>query len=358
MNRKNISELIPGMITAEDVYSYNNQLILPKGTVLTDKSITKLEFYSIYSVRIEEEKEPLSAPVPEDEPYSARVKRSEEFINFKQDFEEDVDEFKDFVNDIVEKNSAVDFQKMLNNTLSLLHPKDGTRVSIFDMLHNMREYDDLTFTHSINVALICNVFATWLGLSDEEVELATSCGLFHDIGKLAIPDSIIKKPAKLTDMEYKVIQTHPLEGYKLLADYPIDDRIKKAALSHHERCDGSGYPSRLKSNQLDFFTKMVSIADVYDAMTSARIYRGPLCPFTVIYLFEQEGMQKYDTRLILTFLQHIVTTYLLNDVRLNDGTVGKVIYINMQQLSQPVIKCGGQFIDLSTRKDLYIEALL
>ena len=133
---------------------------------------------------------------------------------------------------------------------------------------------------------------------------------------------------------------------------------KNAALMHHERCDGSGYPFGLTGNRIDKFAKIVSIADVYDAMTAARVYRGPLCPFTVIDIFEKEGLQKYESEYILCFLKNVVLTYIGQRVRLTNGQEGDVVFINPQQLSRPMIKCGDTFVDLSKQKDIAIERLL
>ncbi len=127
---------------------------------------------------------------------------------------------------------------------------------------------------------------------------------------------------------------------------------------HHERCDGSGYPSRLLTNDIDEFAKIVAIADVYDAMTSARVYRGPLCPFDVVHIFETEGLKKFEPKYLLTFLKRIMDTYMNNDVLLNNGETGTIIMINQLYLSKPVIKTAASFIDLSQEPDLYITKIL
>lgn len=358
MKRMRVSELLPGMVIAEDVLNYNNQMVLAKGTVLTDKTIIKLEFYSVFSVRVEDTPAIDPEAIPDEGiSYLERVKSGADYQKFQSEFDQELNSFQSFIRDIVQKNSAVDFSKMLNSTLALLKT-GGTKVHIFDMLHSMRIYDDQTYAHSVNVALICNVFAEWLNMSKEDVLLATMCGLLHDIGKLAIPEKIIRKPSRLTEAEYSIIRTHCSEGYKLLKPYPLDERIKQAALLHHERYDGSGYPGHLSGSQIGTFSQMVAIADVYDAMTSPRVYRSAICPFTVVALFEKEGMQKYDPRLITTFLNHIVSTYLLNSVRLSDGSTGKIVYLNRKRLSRPLIQCGTEFIDLLERPDLSIVALV
>ena len=127
---------------------------------------------------------------------------------------------------------------------------------------------------------------------------------------------------------------------------------------HHERCDGTGYPLKIKGPQIDRFAKAVAIADVYDAMTSARHYRGPLCPFIAISMFEEEGFHKYDPEIIMVFLQNIVNTYLLNTVRLNTGEIGEIIFINKTHLSKPTIKVGEDYIDLSKCPGVYIQEII
>ncbi|MCR5627942.1 MAG: HD-GYP domain-containing protein [Lachnospiraceae bacterium] len=361
MPRVLTQDLIPGMVIAEDVYTYNNQLILPEGMELNDKAITKLEFYSILSVRIKEETAGIKAS-PETAPqasYSEKIKASAEFKQFKKDFESSVENFQGSLNDIVSKrsNGHVDTKAMLAEPEKLLGG-NMSGLHLFDMLHNMRMYDDPTYAHCLNVALICNVFGKWLGMAQSDLDILTLCGLLHDVGKLKIPGPIIQKPARLTDEEYTVIKTHTIEGFNILKDLDISDHIKNAALMHHERCDGTGYPLGLTTARIDRFARIVSIADVYDAMTSARVYRGPLCPFQVISIFETEGLQKYDPQYILVFLEYIVNTYLNNRVRLSNGLEGEIVLINKLDLSKPMVHVGSHYIDLSHEHGLYVEAIL
>lgn len=364
MKRVRTSDLRPGMKTAEDVYSYNNQMIMPKGTVLDDKMITRLEFYSVLAIRISEEgdadeviKTYQEEAVSENASYSQKIKASKQFQEFEKTFLKTTEVFKENLKNAVDKGAPLNSRQLLDSVTGMIS-ESMTSISVFDMLHNMRQYDDFTYIHSMNVALICNVFARWLDMSDKEVETATLCGLLHDIGKLKIPDNIMRKPDKLSPAEYNIIKTHPLQGYNMLKSMNIDDNIKQSALMHHERCDGTGYPLGLAGDRLNPYSKIVAIADVYDAMTAARIYRGPLCPFKVIGIFEAEGLQKYDSRYILTFLENIATTYMNNRVKLNNGEEGDVIFMNKHQYSRPMIQCGDKFIDLSKEPDLYIETFV
>lgn len=350
-----ISELRPGMKLGEDIFNQSGQLVFPAETILTDSMITRMEFYTIIYVKILNEN---PQPEPDEEPsFSKRIRNSQEFHKFTQQFKENLSGFEHDLNDVVNKNTPLDTTLLLRKVTGLLDAQNG-HVNIFNMLHNMRDYDDSTFTHSMNVALICMVMAGWLHMPEEDVKTAVLCGLLHDIGKLRIPDCIIKKPASLTPDEMSIIQTHPLRGYDLLKQQDISIHIKNAALMHHEKCDGTGYPFGLTGDETDPFAKLVAIADVYDATTSARIYRGPLCPFQVVGLFETEGLQKYDTKYILTFLENVVNSYLFERVELNDGTIGEIVFINKRDLSRPLLKSMGSFIDLSHEKHLSIVKIV
>lgn len=369
MKRVRTSDLHPGQRTAEDVYSYNNQMILPKNTVLTDKIITRLEFYSILAVRIAEDGDIIDGeaasldellepqPVMMDSPFSQRMKASKEYQVFQKNYEETADKFADSLNSVVTGEAPLDVNQLMGTMLELVGG-NMSNSTILNMLHNMRQYDDATYMHCMNVSLLGNILGQWLGLGTYDLQVLTIGGLLHDIGKLTIPDSIVKKPGQLSPAEYGVIKTHTVQGYKILQQFPIDENVRDIALMHHERCDGSGYPLNLTTDRISPYAKIISICDVYDAMTAARCYRGPMCPFQVISIFESEGYQKYDSKFIMTFLEHIAESYMNNRVRLSNGKEGDIVFMNRNSLSRPLIQCGNEFIDLSKRSDLSIEALV
>jgi putative nucleotidyltransferase with HDIG domain len=352
------SQAIPGMTVAEDIYTKDGHLVIAKDTVLTDKIITRLEFYSITDISIFSETD-LAATATEflQSSYYEEIKNSEAFKRFHQAYKNTVSEFKNNLDNIVTEQKDIDTDQLLTDVSKILF-QCNSNIELFNMLHCMRQYDDTTYVHSLNVSLICNIIGKWLHFEPDDLEVITLSGLLHDVGKLMIPSKIISKPSKLTDEEFTMIKTHTIRGYNLLKNKNIDQRIKHAALMHHERCDGSGYPYGFLSDQIDSFAKLVSIADVYDAMTCARVYRGPLCPFEVVSLFETEGYTKYDPKYIMTFLEGIVQTYIHNSVRLSNNVEGEIVLINRLELSRPVIKAGDQFIDLSKQRDLTIEALI
>ena len=346
-------ELRPGMILGQDIYNLGNHLIAAKGTVLTDNIITRLQYYSVLCAYVEDDVPKETAAEPE---IHSWVVDTKEFQEFQKQYDSDLETFRNDLNDIVGKNAGGSIDHMYEGVQRLASA--GTGLNVLEMMRNLRKYDDSTYTHAINVALICNIMARWLGFSEQEVELASMCGLMHDIGKLKIPSDIIKKPGSLTDEEYAIIKNHTIEGYRILSDRGIHQHICNSALMHHERCDGTGYPYKLHGSRIDHYAKLVAIADIYDAMTARRVYRGPMSPFDVIQIFEDEGLSRYDTRYIITFLQRVADSYMNAHVRLNDGREGRIIYINRQEIGKPTVQCGSMIVDLRREKGLKIAQML
>lgn len=390
MEKIKTQELKPGMVTAAPVTTRRGQELIPAGTTLTRQLISRMEFYGIAyscideaSVLTEEEiqaalqaamnhklasaqkgqTEALSAQnpaksTPRDEvAYSQKVKRSKTFQEYSLHSTLVTETLKKQLEGFVYNHRPIDFDALLNSVKSLITPGQ-TVIQYFDMLHNLRSSDDSVYSHSLNVAMISRILGKWLKWSPSDLDSLVIAGLLHDIGKITIPPEILNKEGKLTDKEFEQIRWHPRAGYELIKDLKIDSRIKKATLQHHERCDGSGYPMKVDEIMLDDFAMVVAIADVYDAMTAARKYRAPLCPFQVIREFEHDGYQKYKTEYLLTFLKHIATTYQNNRVILSDGQAAKIILLNQNSLSTPLVQLDdGSCIDLAT-SSLYIQSII
>lgn len=376
MKEYQTKDLLPGMVTAIPVRTKRGQLIINPNVELTRTLISRLEFYGIGSVQITENKQtaapmetpkdpayfpaksPVSAPSPvSDASYSQKLKSSPEFQRFQVDFTLRSQDLKNCFDAYLSDGGTVNKEELLSKTISLVSPKQTT-LDVFDMLHNMRQVNDSTYAHSLNVAIISRIIGKWLHFSNEELDTLTLAGLLHDIGKTKIPDEVLNKDGKLTDEEFQMIRNHPKYGYDILKSQPLNSHIKKAALMHHERCDGSGYPMGLTMEEIDDYALIIAIADVYDAMTAARSYRAPLCPFEVIAEFEKDGLQKYKPKYILTFLENIANAYQNNRVMLSDGTSARIVLLNHRRLSKPLVQLDdGACIDLE-KSPLYIKAII
>ena len=352
-----VSELVPGMVTAEDVLTYDLTLIIPKGIVLTENIISRLEGYSIYYIYINDEiVDELSKPIsdlqqlqtaPSIPTSKERIRGSAQFQHFSNDFTRCAEHFRDNLMKSLYHNQPLFANELVEETMQMMK-QEHSDISVFDMLLNLKNRDDSVYAHCIDVALISNILSKWLHFSEEDQRMATACGLFHDVGKFLLPAGVLRKPGKLTPDEFSIIKTHTIEGFHLLNRYDnIPLPVKNAALMHHEKCDGSGYPYGLGGDEIDKFAKIVTIADIFDAMTSERVYRKAMCPFSVIKSFEDEGIQKYEMKYILTFLENVANSYLNHRVTLTNGMEGDVIFINRDSFSRPVIRTTtDEIIDL------------
>lgn len=409
MTKLGLEALHPGMILAKPVITRTGQVIIDAGQMLTNKLIARIDFYNATEIYVKEAQtmtedessiilnsnsnastkalnNPNSSdPRPKYEPtkelvsaitehaktastnikapsetisYSQKLRASKKFKDFQMAYTKQIYKAKDAL-DRVLSGDNIPLDSLVEDTLGLITKDRLTSIELFDMLGNMRQIDDSVYAHSLNVSIIARILAKWLNFTPEEYADITLAGLIHDLGKLQIPKEIINKPGKLTPEEFDVIKTHPQLGYNLIKERNLNPLIKDAVLMHHERCNGGGYPSDLKSSQISKYAKVIMIADVYDAMTAARCYRGPVCPFSVIGNFEKEGLQKYEPQYILTFLEKIASTYQSNRVLLNDGSYATVILLSRNHLSRPIVEFdNGQFLDLNSRHDLSIIKVL
>ena len=365
-----------------DVYTTDDKLVIPEGTVLTEEIIKSLKEYGIFAIRIKVDEEDGSIPLEDDseeeetketvetpkrrtqeeqQNYLRQIKESKEFEEFHSAFIDSVDNLKSLFNKVVMHNEEIDSKAILEDVENVVD-KGRNGIHILDMLQCMRGYDDVTYVHSVNVAMLSNMIGrtVYPDISKEELDILTLSGLLHDIGKMMVPDNIIQKNGRLTLPEYNVVKTHVLFGNNILKGLKnLDPRVAEVAMRHHERCDGTGYPGGYRREQIEPFARIVAIADTYDAMTSDRVYRAALCPFDVIHMFEREGIVKFDVEFLLPFLEKAVQAYLNTEVKLSTNEVGKVIMINHNEYSKPVVQVGNEFYDLSKESsDIVIDKVL
>ena len=364
MKQINLQELKPGMVTAENIFSLSGHLLVPKGMSLTNNMIAMLYSYNIHKLKIEDSAslaadsiDDLEEDFPFRLPEEERKKKKAEIARFKNYYSNHLQEFQTNINRLVDMNSTMSVDVLLTQVLNLLDT-GGKPVNFLDMLVYMREYTGDIYSHCMNVSLLCNVLAGWLQFSEADRRLAAACGMLHDIGKTKIPKEILEKPGPLTPEERRIVNRHPEDSYNILSGHNVAETIKRAALMHHEKCDGSGYPYKLQSHQIDKFAKIVTICDIYNALTSNRPFRKAMSPFSAIEYLEQDGLQKYDTQCILVFIENAANTFLHSPVLLSDGRKGTVVFLNRGHLGRPTVQCGPEFIDLRTRPDLKIVEII
>lgn len=348
-----------GMTIAEDVYK-GDQLLVPKGTVINNEVMNILRYSSVISIAVygkdaaRQEIPPDNIPI---KTHSEKLRQTQEFKQFEQAFHETTETFHTRLNDVARRNVDIDLDEMFRSAEEIMSGQTNT-YALMDILSNIRYFDDATYAHSLNVALLANILGRWLHYDEDQLKLLTVAGLLHDIGKVLIPVEIIQKPGRLTKEEFDIIKQHPYKGYRLLQEKNVDERIAQVALMHHEKCDGSGYPIGLHGDKINELAKLITIVDIYEAMTANRCYHEGICPFDVIRMYEDDGYQRYDPKYLIPFLQGISDTYLHNTVLLNDGTRGEVILTNKAKVSRPGLLVDGQYLDLTMHPELHIVAIL
>ncbi|MDE7177288.1 MAG: HD domain-containing protein [Lachnospiraceae bacterium] len=340
-----------GMVIGEDIYNYQSELIIPKDTKVNEKVIKKLALHSIICVPVKEEIDFATT-------HFEKVRLSKAFQTFQLTYNNLMPIYAKLMSSFVE-TGVWKSTSQLRDIYTKLAACAGTGESLLDFLYNMLPREDtMTHAHCLNSALIAGVFGNWWELSQEDLMLLIQCAFFYDIGKLKLPQELLWKSDKLTDLEFTKLKTHTMLGFELLKDQSLDEHVIKATLMHHERCDGSGYPSKLKGNKIDIFAKYIAVIDAYEAMTSTRTYRQSLNPFQVIENFEREGYEKFERAILEPILYHIAATQLGFTVRLSDDTEAKIMNLNKDNLSRPLLKReDGTLIDLSKKPELTITAI-
>ncbi len=181
--------------------------------------------------------------------------------------------------------------------------------SIETLRYTVEAKDPYTRGHSDRVAEYSVLIGEKLGLNETDIQTLRIGGLFHDIGKIGIPDSILLKEAKLTDDEYSQIKNHPTIGAHILQNATIFQEILPIVKHHHERYDGNGYPGRLKGEEIPYFARIAAVADTFDAMTSKRTYRNAIPLEDVKAEIKRcEGTQ-FDPNIAEPFLEILNTQY-------------------------------------------------
>ena len=214
----------------------------------------------------------------------------------------------------------------------------GTGENLMIDLQELFTYDEDTFQHSINVSVLATTCGVGLGLGNNELENLALAGVLHDLGKRAIPKSILYKEGPLTDDERRAMMQHPQCGYDMLYDNTnISAYVRSAILSHHENWDGSGYPKHLSGKDIPPFGMIIHVVDVYDALIRKRAYKDRfLQKEAVEYLMANCGTM-FDFDVVSTFLSYLVVCPVGSTVTLSNGKTARVVQNRRKALMRPVV---------------------
>ncbi|MBM7702478.1 HD-GYP domain-containing protein [Metabacillus iocasae] len=327
---------------AQDVHSDQGILLLKRGVKLTESHILILQRYTFGKK--------IAIVDQENEVLKARTQKTEKI------YEVCFQAIKNSFRQVKKKPiTQIDFS-YLNKHYYYLLTSSMEDLAVLNHIQKEDSYEEYVYSHSLNVGIIGALIGKILKRSQEECLLIGRMGLFHDIGKMMIADQILNKRSPLTDMEWKEIKNHTIYGHKLLQEREeFESHIIAAALLHHERIDGSGYPHALKEKDIPFLVQIISVADCFDAMLSKRAYQDKKPIFSVVYeLVDEIQQNRLNRAIVLPLVQYVVRQYIGAEVELSDGRTGEIVFIQDTDPHQPLVKIKDEYIDLRTNPSLKI----
>jgi len=206
-------------------------------------------------------------------------------------------------------------------------------------LSKLKNQDNYTSEHSLRVGILSIAFGRFMGLKSFQLELLGLCGMLHDVGKMDIPQEILNKPGRLNRAEYEIMKEHAAKGKAILESWTgVDQLIKDTAHYHHERIDGKGYPEQVNAQFLHKYIRMVSIVDVYDAITSSRPYKDGAPAFDALKILFAERDKHFDSELVEAFIRMIGIYPPGTLVEMSNGEVGIVVSANPDSRLRPKVE--------------------
>lgn len=327
-----VEHLEKGMVIVNTLYDSNDKVLLKANRRLTQNYINRIQQMDIVGLYVFEDDE-----IEEHTPIISEQTRLKAIKSLKR---LNIDDCIFIANSIVEE--IRESESMIVETI------------------NLSTYDNYTYSHSVNVDILSVILGVACGLRDDELRKLSQAALLHDIGKTCVPIEIINKPGRLTEEEYEEVKQHPRYGYNMLRDnYEVTSVARNAILSHHENEDGSGYPRGLTSEKIHLFAKIIHIADVYDALTTKRVYKDAMNPADALEYLMGNAECMFHKDLVTTFLEYVAPYPLGVQVELSTGQKAIVVKNNRSMLSRPVVRLdGGATLDLLTHLDVTIVKLL
>lgn len=322
MRRVSVESITIGVKLARTVFKSDGGVLLTEGIEMKESYTERLKNYGITEVYVEDaisENVKVEDVIQEQTHHEAvvLVKKMMDNYHFSETLE--VEAVKKMVNKIADE--------LLGNS------------NIIYSLSEIRSIDNYTFEHSVNVCILSLIMGIGLDFDLDKLRDLGNGAIMHDIGKLCIPMEILKKPSQLTVAEFEEIKKHTILGYEILKrSGNISLSSAYIAFGHHERYDGSGYPLQLKNDNIQIFARIVAVADVYDALTSDRVYRKKLKSNEVYEYITSLGANQFDPLVIESFVKYVTIYPVGTGVLLNNKERALVMKANKLMPTRPLVR--------------------
>lgn len=330
-----VEYLWDGLVLSDDIFNHTGAvLLLPKGETVTRAKLDKLMgFYGDNKHVMVYEDTYLEIMSDEHVPLEVRQKVTEAHVGYTQ--------LHQSIGNLFQRPDHehwLDSEKMtplIQEVSGKLENFDP--VTILSCINFPRPMDEGLQRHSLNVAFLNGMQAEWLGLPKEDVNTLVLAGLLHDIGKTMIPEEILNAPRRLTEEELAVMHMHPVYSDDLLKG-KFDDDVRLAARHHHEKLTGTGYPDGIAGEEIGMCARITAISDIYDAMVSARSYKGARLPLNVFDMLYEEEFDGLDRGLVMAFLKNMRAKYTGKQVVMSNNKRGIILHIPLNDADHPIIR--------------------
>lgn len=360
--RVHVTQIRDGDRLSKDIFNHHGLLVLSAGTAIKERDIALFLRHHMDMIDIEARENntfmiPLTAVMDKnfgdenqpDIPVQSSQSRQSMLLSYKEAISGVETLFSDAIAHGIVKDEQVE-----QTIMPIIQQIENER-DVVSLLLMLDSQDDYTCQHSVQVGMLAFYLAKWLHYEDVDAMRICKAGFLHDIGKAHIDKDILNKPDRLTAEEFEAIKRHTISGYEVIRQSYEDEWLSLAALQHHERLDGSGYPYGLIDENIHPVSRIVAIVDVYSAMTSNRSYRKKQDLFTVLKELYHMSFSGLDPTLTHTFIRNMLPNFIHKQARLNDGRTGLIVMTHQTEFFRPLVQIDNQFIDLSLTRELFIE---
>jgi len=349
-----------GMVTAAPVYVTDilggTMELIEANTVITHEVITKLyrnrvKRVLIFTDELHAEQPQKIENSPEVSPMLDESLRDEAITGIRNLFTA-VDSGSDTSGNMTTAYQVVkELDDVVDDLLKTISSEAGGLVHI----SGLKSYDEYTYHHSLSVCVLAIAIAQEMGFNRWELKRLSRCAIMHDIGKVKVPFELITKPDKLTTQEFSIVKQHPEKGVEYLKRENIgNEELWMGVLHHHEKYDGSGYPSGIKGNDIPLYSRIVAVADVYDAITSYRSYRKPIVPpIVALEMIMSDAGRAFDYDVVSAFVKKLELYPINTIIELSDGRKG--IVVDNRNSVRPILKMldSNTLLDLADMNNLH-----